>query len=172
MESNNESLLKIAIVSSLSSLLVGIVALYITIWYLKNKILNKYKYKWNDNLFFPILMIGAIIGIGVLVSAISQSILTTLKIASRNGTDFYLEVFKFISLSSLAIILFVFIINVMSNFLIQSIFGKTNMEDELKESKYSFALIYSSCFIAFCFVLKDSLSSLFELLIPFESINF
>lgn len=173
MESTNESLLKITIASSVCSLLIGIVALYISIWYLKNKLLHKNKYNWNENLFFPILITGAIIGIGVLVSSISPSISTTLKIATRTGDSaFYTEAFKFVSLSSLAIILFVFIISVISNFLIQSIFGKINIDEELKESKYAYALIYSASFIALCFVLKESLTSLAELLIPFENINF
>lgn len=46
------------------------------------------------------------------------------------------------------------------------------MDTELKEGKYAYALIYSAYFIALCFVLKESLCSLTELLIPFETINF
>ncbi|MBK7666687.1 MAG: hypothetical protein IPJ32_04660 [Sphingobacteriaceae bacterium] len=130
--------------------------------------------KWNENLFFPLLIFGTIIGVGILISGAVPAISTTLKIATRNAnSSFYSEAFKFISLSAFIILAGVLVINLCSGFIIQSMFGKINLETEIKESKYSYAIIYSALFIALCLILKEGVTLLSEILIPFfEKVNF
>ena len=168
-----ETLLKVALITSLSSLLIGIVAIYISIWFFKNRLLNKFQVKWNDNLFFPILVFGTIVGVGILVSGAVPAISTTLKIATRNAnSSFFAEAFKFISLSAFIVLAGVLVINLCSSFIIKSLFDKANLETEIKEGKYAYAIIYSALFVALCLILKEGVSLLSEILIPFEKINF
>jgi hypothetical protein len=168
-----QTLLKIAVITTLSTLLIGMVAMYVSIWYHKNKILNKLNIKWNDGTYFPTLLIGVIIGTGILVSGVVPSISTTLKIAARNADDsFYTEAFKFISLSAFTIIFLVLIINVCSSFLIKSVFDKIDLEKEIQGNKIAYAIVYSALFIGISIALREGIVLLFEVLIPFEKVNF
>ena len=166
------TLLKIALITSLSALIIGTIALYVSMWFFKNKLLNKNNLKWNENLFFPIIMIGTIIGVGILISSIVPSISSTLKIANRVANDsFYFEAFKFISLSAFIVLACVLIMNYLSTFLIQSLFDKIDIATEIKESRYAYALLFSALIIALSLILKEGVLLISEILIPYENIS-
>jgi hypothetical protein len=168
-----QTLLKIALITTVSTLLIGIVAMYVSMWYHKNRILNKLNLKWNEGMYFPMLLIGTIIGTGILVSSVAPSISTTLKIATRNPDgSVYGEAFKFISLSAVTIILSVLIINSCSSFLIKSVFDKVDIEKEIQEKKIASAIIYAALFIGLSIALREGIVLLSEVLIPYEKVNF
>ncbi len=169
----NSTLLKIAIATSFCGLFLGFISFYLSIWIDSTKLLKKNKIKWNDGLFYPIYLTGKIIGISILISSLIPSISSTIKVLLRTLNDsFYLEMFKFVSISTFVVLLVVIIINVACSYLIKLLFGKAEINSELNSNKYAFSILYSAFFIGFCLISKEGVLLISQILIPFEAISF
>lgn len=168
MNISETSLVKIAFILAITAILIGIISLYLTMWILKVRILGKGNRKFNDNLFFPIMTFGSLIGIGIIVSGIIPSISSTLKILSQNGSaGFTSQTITYISICSILIFAGIVLINFVSTFLFQSLFSKVNLQEEMTAGKMAYPIIYSALFISLSFVLKDVFVVISELFIPF-----
>lgn len=170
MNISEASLVKITIILAVSAILIGVISFYLTMWILKVRILGKGNKAFNGNLFFPILVLGSLIGIGTIVSGIIPSISSTLKIISQtNPANLFSEALAYISICSILIFTGVVVINYLCAFLFQSLFSKVNIKDELEAGKLAYPIIFSGLFIGLSIALKDVFVVISELFIPFNN---
>jgi hypothetical protein len=169
----NTTLLKIAIATSLFSLLIGFMAFYLSVWIDNYKFYKKNKSQWNDSFFYPIYLLGKIFGVSILISNIIPSLSSTIKVTLRVHNELLnYDVFKFISINIFVVLIAIVIINFLSSYLMKLLFNKAEMILELNSGKFGYAIVYLGLFIGFSIIMKESILLISQILIPFEMISF
>jgi uncharacterized membrane protein YjfL (UPF0719 family) len=167
----NENFL-IGIYQIIASLLIGIVAMYISYSLLYRFIFKKHNIK-IDNIAYGILCSSILFSVAFLISGTTQSIITTMKILRSNG-EVGLTLWKDI-LSYSAFFMFIglvtsLLVNLISVFIFTRLTKSVDEMEEIKRNNLAIALVTGTIIIGLTLVVKDSMVYLVESLIPYPKI--
>jgi uncharacterized membrane protein YjfL (UPF0719 family) len=154
-----------------ASLLIAILAMYISFSFLYKRIFKKYNLL-IDNTAYAILTASVLFSVAYLISGTTQCITTTIKIlkTSEKGTDLWLDALSYTALFMFIGLFTAMIINFSSAFIFSRLTKSVDEIEEIKKNNYAVSLITGSIIIGISMIVRDSMIYTIESIIPYPNI--
>ena len=169
----NNTLFTLAVIQIIISIILAVCILFVS-----HKMLIKLFFKEqeikNDHLAFTIFSCGIFISIGIILSEIIPSISNIIRLSfTQNNIISFTDIISYSGIYLFTGFVFALLINLATFLLFSALTKGINEFKEIKENNLSVALLVVSTLISITLIIKDSISSLIESLIPYqETLNF
>lgn len=163
-----QHLFKMGLIQFSVFLLISVLTLLTTLWFIKRFISKKYNIE-NYNTAYGIFTGGIVFSVFYIISGLITPIISTLKLLDNTlgSWTYVLESAKHISVLLLVALVSAFIICFLAIKLSKRFHNELIVFDEIKNNRISIALFLAVILISFSLVLKDSLQLIFDSFVPY-----
>ncbi|NQY06155.1 MAG: DUF350 domain-containing protein [Flavobacteriaceae bacterium] len=167
----NSTLFNLAVIQIIISVLIAVSVLFISFKILRKIFFNN-SIDQENHLAFTIFTSGLFVSIGMILSEIIPSISNIIRLSIQDANELtFTSIILYSGIYLVVGFLFAVIINLATFLLFTGMTRGLNEFNEIKNNNSAIAILVVSTIISITLIIKDSISSLIESLIPYEQVS-